>query len=152
MAEVERMKSSKREDVRLVMKSEQDTDLVAAIKRTVDGQALPRQSKDEFSIDSLLNKPLSISAPKNSKSKFKSKTTNSSQNSRSNTDISDRVGKFDLIDELARAPIGMSFGQPARGDADEASYILRRCIHYRKVRALLAKEAKEEQKRVIEIV
>lgn len=67
-AELQSM-SSKPKNVRLVLMSEQNAELVAVLKQTMDGLALTKQPKGNMSIDLLLNKPSERETSKNQKNK-----------------------------------------------------------------------------------
>lgn len=52
----------------------------------------------------------------------------------------DRVGKYDLMKELARAMSGLAFGELARGDADGASCQLWKILKLSRGHELVAEE------------
>ena len=106
------------------------SEVVAAAKRTAEGEPLPKQTRMEgvVPLSSLMNHSIARSqaGSKNPILRKKSK-----KNKRSKTgilSIEHHVGIYDVISELAKASCGLTFGQLARGDAEEAKKRLRRML------------------------
>lgn len=124
-------------------------DLVAAAKRTADGEALPKQSRSPgMDIDALLNPsapphPIQAQGRPNPKKKV---TFQKAPKKAKRTDhkkvIQQHVGAYDVISQLANAPSGLTFGQLMRGDSKEAEKELRRLFTPLKARAAPRKASK----------
>lgn len=105
-------------------------DLVAATKSTLDGEPVTKHHRPTICIPSLLN-PTNVTP-------FTTKTTKATKNkagahrktkkSKAGSDIREQVGKHNLLEELARAASGITFGLLAHVDAEETTKELRRLL------------------------
>ena len=104
--------------------SDSNEDVVASVKRAANGEALPKQARPNgiIPISSLLT-PKTIPPATNSKAK---KAKNKRATRREG--ISDYVGKYDVVSELANASTGLTFGQLIRGDGEKAKSEIRRLL------------------------
>ena len=112
------------------IKSSDNAEVVAVTKRTVDGEPVPKQTRVEgiIPLSSLLNP---ATGPKGSISKVTSKEKKVKKKKKTksgNLSVQHHVGVYDVISELAKASSGLTFGQLARGDAEDAKNKLRRIL------------------------
>ena len=115
-------------------------DVVGTTKRTMTGEAVPKQRRAEgINTENLMHptpgriipplqlEPLPIRGKKDRKAKEKNT---------SKKVLQDHVGKYDVVGELANASTGLTFGQLLRGDAAEAAKEIRRLFSPLKNRRL----------------
>ena len=110
-------------------------ELVAAMNRNAEGEALPKQSKNReyVSIPRLLNptpmalrgtvglnEPLRVPRVKPTRQKKKNVSKKAA--------FQEHVGKYNVVSELANAPSGLTFGQLVRGDSEGARKEMKRLL------------------------
>lgn len=74
----------------------------------MDRQCL--NNSEEILISEPFKQTVIFSTLKYTPEKNKSRQSRKNRKPRQGTEISDRIGKYDVVEELARAPIGMSLG------------------------------------------
>ena len=127
-------------------------DTVAAFKRTADGETLTKQQRMQNDIEAYEKaqaKP-KITArvnPDHPVTRKPSKKKRSGKKSASKILIDalgKRVEKYDLINNLAQAQAGITFGQIARGDIDFAKTELQRILAGKMSRSIVSFAEKDQ--------
>ena len=124
-----------------------EEDIVAITKRTADGEPLPKQPRtneeeEQRPMDDTPSQPSSsmpqvqmvptrhvprtYALPKEPRNKTNRKTGKAKRKTTKKEKIHDHVGKYNLITEFANASSGLTFGQLLRGDATEATKMIRK--------------------------
>ena len=98
--------------------------VVASIKRTADGEALPKQSRPSgvIPVSSLLAPKIQTAPTKAKKKKTTAKRSSAKEG------LTEYVGKYNVISELANANTGLTFGQLIRGDGEKAKSDIKRLL------------------------
>jgi hypothetical protein len=102
-----------------------ESDIVVAAKSTRDGESTQKfpRSDTRMSIQNINHSGREVAKKK------RTKTARSIPGKV--WDLSRRVEKYELLNEIAQAPSGEAFGQLSRGDAEQAQKTLRRLFSSR---------------------
>lgn len=145
------------DQVHVVTESTED-EIVAAAKRNASGEALPKQHRkgSGIPIPPLLNDsqvPLQMQIVPRAKARTSEEKTKRKTKTRK-PGIPEHVGKYKVLEEPARAPSGLTFGQLIRGDADDAKVEIRKALAKgaRAGRSVIAQAEDGAQHRQLKVV